>query len=304
MIEKEAQRILQLARRAELLGPDAKTWVERLTPLREDLLETARFLVKNGQEDQATELAAQVWRLWLLKGDISGGRAFLAAALDSGEGRPSRSRALALYGDGLLAFRAGSMIESEQRNEAALAVARVVQDQEAEALALIGLSRVAFRKGDYEQVRLLASTARTLTQNLNSPATLASLHMLAAGTRLAGDYDAAVQIYSESLALNRRLGDLRGVAMELHNLGHVELHRGNTETAQRYFAERDKIRNQDDPYEAAMTHLNRAALAFAQGDRSSVKEYLQRMNTTLESAAIALDPDDAFEVEWLHDHMR
>jgi tetratricopeptide (TPR) repeat protein len=127
--------------------------------------------------------------------------------------------------------------------------------------------------------------------------------MLAAGTRLAGDHDEAIELYTESLELNRRLGDSRMVGMELHNIGHVELHRGNLDAAERCFAECADVRNHDDPYEAAMTHLNHAALAFARGDRERAAELLRRTQSTLEGAGIVLDPDDAFEVEWLHDQL-
>ena len=48
-----------------------------------------------------------------------------------------------------------------------------------------------------------------------------------------------------------------------------------------------------------MTHLNYAALAFARGDRARAVELLQQTQTTLDAAGIVLDPDDAFEVDWL-----
>lgn len=303
MTRDEADRLLALAREAKLVGPDAAKWVERLAPEREDLMEAVRFLVANREEEEAAELAANVYRLWLLSSDIASGRKLLSAALDIGEGRPSRARALALYGDGLLAFRAGAMKDSQARNDAALEAARAVNDREAEAHALVGLSRVAFRNGDYERVRLLAAEARDLTRNLDVAAGLAPLHMLAAGTRLAGNYDEAIALYTESLELSRHLGDSRGVAMELHNMGHVELHRGNVDAAERCFAKCGDVRNHDDPYEAAMTHLNHAALAFARGDRERAADLLRRTQSALDSAGIVLDPDDAFEVEWLHDRL-
>lgn len=274
-----------------------------LAPERGRLAEAVRFLVESGEEESAAELAANVWRLWLLSGDVVAGRQLLSAALDNGEGRPSRARALALYGDGLLAFRVGAMIDSQERNDAALKAARAVNDREAEALALVGLSRVAFRDGDYTRVQLLAAEARDLTRNLDAAAGLPPLHLLAAGTRLAGNYDEAIRLYTESLEVNRRLGDKRGVAVELHNIGHVELHRGNVDAAERCFAECADIRNHDDPYEAAMTHLNHAALAFARGDREGAAELLRRTQSALEGAGIVLDPDDAFEVQWLHDRL-
>ncbi|MDQ2968440.1 MAG: hypothetical protein M3R37_09005 [Actinomycetota bacterium] len=303
MTRGEAERLLAIAREAKLVGPDAAKWVERLAPEREELGEAARFLAENGEEEAAAELAANVWRLWLLSGDVAEGRQLLAAALDLGEGRPSRARALALYGDGLLAFRAGAQTESQERNEAALEAAGAVGDREAEALALVGLSRVAFRDGDYARVRSLAAEARELTRDLDEEAGAAPLHMLAAGTRLAGDHDEAIELYTESLELNRRLGNSRTVGMELHNIGHVELHRGNVDAADRCFAELADVRNQDDPYEAAMTHLNHAALAFARGDRERAAELLRRVQSTLDGVGIVLDPDDAFEVDWLRDRL-
>ncbi len=303
MTRGEAEHLCTLAREAKLEGPDAASWVERLSPQREKLVEATRFLAENGDEEAAVELAANVWRLWLMVGDIAGGRQLLRTALDADEGRPSRARALALYADGLLAFRTGAQAESQVRSQAALDAARAVGDREAEALALVGLSRVAFRAGDYARVRSLASEARELTRDLDLAAGVAPLHLLAAGTRLAGDYDEAIALYTESLELNRRLGYSRRVGVELHNIGHVELHRGNIDAAERCFAECAEIRNPNDLYETAMTHLNQAALAFARGDRERTAELLRRIQSTLDGAGIVLDPDDAFEVKWLHDQL-
>lgn len=303
MTREEALRLLALAREAKLVGPDAERWVERLRPERDALVEAARFLAENGERDAATELAAKVWRLWLRTGDGTDGRRMLAAALDAGEARPSRERALALYGDGALAFREGAQADSKARNEEALETARAVDDREAEALALVGLSRVAFRDGDYARVQALAQQAQELTKELDAAAGVAPLHLLAAGTRLAGDYDRAIELYTESLELNRRLGDRRMVGMELHNLGHVELHRGNVDSAERCIAELAEYRDANDPYEEAMTHLNHAAIALARGDRKRSIELLRRTLSALDNAGIVLDPDDDFEVNWLHQQL-
>src|SRR5712692_8091712 len=97
-------------------------------------------------------------------------------------------------------------------------------------------------------------------------------------------HDEAIELYNESLGLNRRLGDSRMVGMELHNIGRVELHRGNVDAAERCFGECADVRNHDDPYEAAMTHLNQAALAFARGDRERAGELLRRTQSALDSA--------------------
>jgi hypothetical protein len=299
--EAEAERLLGLAREADLVGPDAASWVARLAPERERLVEAARFLAGHGQEQAAAELAAGVWRLWLASSEVAGGRELCAAALDAGAGEPSRARALALYGDGVLAFRQGAQAESQARNQQALAVARAVGDRE--ALALVGLSRVALRDGDYPRVRRLAAQARGCTVGLDAAAAVAPLHLLAAGTRLAGDLDEAAELYAESLELNRRLGDQRMVGVELHNLGHLELHRGNLAVAERWFAEAAGLRDPADPYDAAMGELNQAALAVVRGNRQRAAGLLGRAQAMLDSAGIVLDPDDAFEVGWLRDRL-
>ena len=83
MTRGEAERLLALARQAKLGGPGAAMWVERLAPEREELVEAARFLAENGEEEAAAELATNLWRLWLLSGHVAG----RAAAACSGAGR-------------------------------------------------------------------------------------------------------------------------------------------------------------------------------------------------------------------------
>lgn len=93
------------------------------------------------------------------------------------------------------------------------------------------------------------------------------LHLHAAGVRLGGDYDAARDLYLESLALADRLGNERIEQMEYHNLGWVELHRGDPDSAARMFAERD-ARSGLDAYGDAWSELNAAAIALGRGDRA------------------------------------
>ena len=302
MTPEEARAVAASVRDADLVGPDGATWVERLAPERERLVEAAQTLLATGSEDAGLELGAQLWRLWMRIGDIGGGRRFLAILLNH-DAKASRARAVALYADGVLAFREGKQSESQWRSEQALTVARQVGDREAEALALVGLSRVAFRDGDYERVIELASRARELVKDLHPQAASMPLHLLAAGTRLQGDHDRAVAHYTESLELFRSLKDAAGIAMELHNLGHVELHRGHVDVAARYFEECARLRTRDSPVDAAMTHLNQAALAYARGERERAQQQLGLVQPALDQVGMRLDPDDAFEVNWLRERL-
>ena len=110
MTREEADRLLELAREARLTGPETATWVERLSPERDALREAAEWLVAGGEAEAATELAAAVWRLWLLRGEPADGRRLLAPVLDR-DARATSARARALYADGALAFRTGDQAE-------------------------------------------------------------------------------------------------------------------------------------------------------------------------------------------------
>ncbi len=308
MSRDEAERLLELSREARWtlpsssgrpVGNEVPDPVERLVAEQEALGEAARVLAEEGDGEAAAELAANVWRLWMLSGDAAAGRAFLAAVLDGGDGAPTCARALALYGDGLLAFRQGALEESRARNEAALAEAGAVGDPEALALANLGLSRVALEHGDYDRARALAFRARELARPLEEAMGQAPLHMHAQATRLAGDYDEAAALFAASLALNRRLGDQGMVGVELHNLGHVELHRGNVDAAERYFAECAQLGSADDPYDAAMRELNAAAVAYGRGDPERARELLARAESILEETGTEAAADDRLELDRL-----
>jgi ATP/maltotriose-dependent transcriptional regulator MalT len=260
-------------------------------------------LAERGDHAAAIELAANAWRIWLVARDVAGGRAFLAAVLDGTAETPSRERALALYGDGLLAFWQGAHEDSRRRNDAALEAARTADDPEALALAHLGLSRVAVEDGDYERGRELAVAARTHARGLGAAMRQAPLHLHAQSTRLAGDYDAAAELFAESLALNREIGDEGMVCVELHNLGHVEIHRGNPDAAERRFAEAARLSSAGDPYSAAMSSLNDAVVAHSRGEGARASALLDRAESTLLEARIPAAADDRFELDWLRERL-
>ena len=309
----EVNRLLALSRRARWTFPTSSgspvrraqedEAVELLVAEQDALAEACRFLIESGDRDAALELAANTWRLWMMTRDLAGGRAFLAAVLDGGDATPSRERALALYGDGLLAFWQGAHDESRRRNEAALAAARAVDDPEALALARLGLSRSAFSAGDFAGARSLARQAREHAYGLEPAMGQAPLHLHAQGTRFAGDLDEAAALFEESLALNRRLDDEGMVGVELHNLGHVEIHRGNVDAAERLFTELEALTGGDDPYGRALARLNEGVVAFARDDRDRAATLLAEVDAVLAESGTELAPDDRYEVEALRDRL-
>jgi len=277
--------------------------VELAVQERESYANAARVLLDNGDEGGAVEIASNSWRLWRVARDIAGGRAFLASILDKGQKKPSRTRSLALYGDALLAFLQGKIEESRQRSQAALDAALAVNDLEALTLAYLALSRVAFEDGDYSKSLGLAVKARESACNQDPALGQAPLFLHANATRMTGDYDEAAALFEQSLALNRKINDQGMVRAELQNLGLVEIHRGNTDAAERYFVESERLGSTDDPYSTAMASLYQAFIAFGRGNMNESRTLLQRALVILKEAKMDAGPDDQFEINWLSAHL-
>jgi tetratricopeptide (TPR) repeat protein len=274
--------------RGEPAGP-----VARLVEVRPRLADAVAAL----EPGAATELAARCWRLWVLARDVTGGRAFLAPVVD---GPATRWRSLARYGDGLLAFWAGDVAASRARSEAALADAGT--DPEALALGHLGVARAAVSDGDAVKATEHALAARAAARDLGEPFAQAPLHMHAQARLLARDLDGAAALFEESLALNRRLDDAGMVVCELHNLGFVQVRRGEADAAERLFEECQRLAPASDPFAKAFGELNRGAVAFVRRDPGTARLKLAAAEAMLREAG--LDPDGESDVRWLRDELQ
>lgn len=242
--------------------------------------------------------AAEHWREWFDRGEFDEGLARLRDALDApGAELPSLDRVRVLYGAHLFAFRRGE--PSREYAQQTLDLARELGDPRGECDGLTGLARAALRDGEYGQVAdYAAEGVRRAREAGDAAAEGSPLHLQAAGVRLSGDYERARELYLESVALAERLGDERRKQMEFHNLGWVELHRGDVDAAERMFAERD-ARSGIDAYGDAWQDLNAAALALARGRRDEAVRLFELGTQKLAGLGAELDPDDQSEVDWL-----
>lgn len=245
---------------------------------------------------------AEQWREWFNRGEFDEGAARLREALDApGADAPSTDRVRVLYGAHLFAFRRGE--PSREYAQESLELARELGDVRGESDGLTGLARAALRDGEYDDVaRYAAEGVRKAREADDSAAEGAPLHLQAVGARLSGDYERARDLYLESVALAERLGDEQRKQMEFHNLGWVELHRGDVEAAARMFAERDS-RSGIDAYSDAWQDLNTAALALRRGERNEAAQLFVSGRRKLADLGVALDPDDQFEMDWLTQHL-
>jgi tetratricopeptide (TPR) repeat protein len=259
----------------------------------------SRF-VDAGEPCAALEIVGRAWRIWSSSGKLEEGSAAAAVALGAAaDGNCRAWRARALYGAGVIAFRAGDDVASRALNGELLELARVSVDVRGECDAMTGLARLALRRGDYEEVVSLARQARDKARLAGeAEAEAAPLHLEAAGVRLQQHYEDARRLYAESLELNERIGSAAFVAMERHNLGWVSLHLGDVEAAEAFFRERD-AQSPPDGYGDAWKDLNWAAVAAIRGEPEEARNRFNTGLQALDALGVALDPDDKFELDWL-----
>src|SRR5260370_23015508 len=197
------------------------------------------FVVK-GEDSSALEIVGRVWRAWIMSGSVEAGAAAAKGALDASGDSLDVWRARALYGDGLIAFRQGDNQRSRSRNEELLELAPRIEDVRGECDGLTGLARLALRASDYGAVVELAREARLKARAAaDREAEAAPMHLEAAGLRLDNRYDEARRTYQDRPELSERLAKPPVAAMEQHNLGWVEIHRGAVDAAAGWVRRRD-----------------------------------------------------------------
>ncbi|MCC7143760.1 MAG: tetratricopeptide repeat protein [Candidatus Eisenbacteria bacterium] len=283
-----------------------EAWVVELVERRDEIAAAARGSLAQGRVEEAVELAACAWRLWMQGRDVAGGRAFAEEVLRASGGVASAARAKLHYGAGLFAFWQGDVEGSRRESAAALALAEATADEEALTLAHLGLARAALEESDAPTARKHATEARrrvgALAPTLGPAIGQAPLHLYAQAARRAGDLDEAAEVFRESLALNRLVDDSMMVVIELENLGRVEAHRGNRAEAERCLAECAALGGEvpeSDPYGRVMLALDRAFLAVLRDDAPETKAILAEIDALLRETGIELASDDRLELEWI-----
>ncbi len=300
--EEEAQRLLQISRKAEWAFPSssgrpvAKSIPEWLNSLRIDrplFSGAVQFFLEKGRVDEAYELSANVWRLWVLEHKEKEGRLFLGTLLSKKNFPETRYCALTLYGDGLLAFRLGDIAASHNSNNEALVIAEKINDTEAQGLALLGLSRAEFSESNFEQSYEHAGKSLELLKRLG-PSYMQGVLTFAGQSALSlGKLNEAESFFRQSLELNRQLNDETMFAVDLHNLGHTEVRLGKIDEAESHFKECEELPGDPgDNYGLAFNLFNRATISYARNDISNARIFINQSREIIDKNNIRLAIED------------
>jgi predicted ATPase/DNA-binding NarL/FixJ family response regulator/transcriptional regulator with XRE-family HTH domain len=195
--ERHARHFGEMAIASEnaLTGPDATAWTTRLEAAVPDL-QLALHWAEEHDLDLGLDMAAALWRWWLLTGRLSIGRGWLAGLL-----RQAGSR-------------------RDDRTGRAMCAAAVL----------------AAENGDYHQAIRHAELSLGVFESLGMTERMAfASTVLASAHRYIGDNAAARRSFQDAMDLRIALGDRRGVSVAINNMALLELDDGNLERARELF---------------------------------------------------------------------
>ena len=237
---RHAAWCLKLAERVEpeLLGPEQRSWSERLETEHANLRAALSWLTESGRAGAALRLASALWVFWFLRGHLREGYDWLAQALAVESEATPADRVRALWAAGMLAWSQGDFRRAEALGVEArdLAEDHGLVFGKATAFYLLFLSTQT--QGRYSEAIALGEESAAGMRESGARSWLA--YVLAdVGTRLVkeGDRKRGEAWIEEGLALHREFGNKQGLGNKLCDLGLVSHQAGDTRAAARHYAE-------------------------------------------------------------------
>jgi predicted ATPase/DNA-binding SARP family transcriptional activator len=162
------------------------------------------------------------------------------------------------------------------------------------ARALNRAGVLAWRQGDYPAAMALHEQSLAIQRELGDKRGIVlALHELGNVVHLQGDYLAARMLHEESLAISRELEDSQGIADSLDYLGNVSREQGDYETARVFYAESLAISRE---------LKNRGGIAWLLNQMGSVSREQGDYETARayfeESLAISRELGDKWGIAW------
>jgi non-specific serine/threonine protein kinase len=280
----------------------------------QDNLRAALTWALGNDRDLALHLAADLGPSWYMRGALTEGHEWLAAAT-AASSAPSPTLARALTHAGWVAYWQGDYERSRTLARQGLAIGRDLGDamETARAVNLLGgVYHIADE--DFEAAQRCYAEAYDIRLELNDRWGISSsLNNLALAKHDAGDYETAESLMRQALAQVDVLGDRRARANALDSLARIVLERGKYAEARRYHSEclalaqeiGDKVDTAD-----ALDGLARVAVAEAEPERAltiagaahalrdrigyeTPKPWRRRLQESIDSARAALSLETA-----------
>ena len=234
-----AETYLALAKEyvQHLRGPEQALWLSRLQIEEDNLRAALSWSLSGADVALGAELTAALALFWRRRSRFQEADSAAQRAIAQLATEPNRL-ALPLH------LLLGDVYEPLARYDAAathygagLGMATALDDPLSQVLALTGLSRVAWRHGDYSQAEGHALRALHIAESAQHEFALARAdYCLGVVRSHQGRYAEAEELYLRSLAISQATGNVRGAAHALLELGWSASARGEYDRARSYLA--------------------------------------------------------------------
>jgi predicted ATPase/DNA-binding SARP family transcriptional activator len=254
----------------ELRRTEQMLWLDRLEG-EYDNLRAAWDSAIESDAKLASRLASALLDFWIMRGNPSEGREWLAQLLpQTAQWGQTTGRARVLSVAGRLSYFHRDIESARQFLEEALAIARKLGDKKQMAFALNWLGYIANYRPDDQTAQAIAEEGLAIYHELQDPLGIIETTFFLAMTS-PGQYPEAEERCIISLAKLRELGDNFGVAYALNLLGELARFRGDHERARQFYEENLEILRKLGSRATVSPMLNLAWVSLYGGDARKAK---------------------------------
>ena len=240
--EQHARYYLALAEEAEpeLKGEGQVAWLERLEREHDNLRVDMRWLLRQGESEEAARLGWALWLFWGIRGYYDEGRRSMEQALsvEGSDAMPASARAKALYVEGMMENYQGDHLSAEVLLEESISLFRELDDKLGTAYALSNAGFAALGQGQPQKAITLTEEAVDLFLEVDETWGAAiELGFLAVAWRDQGDHERAKRLAERGLALSREVGERQAISVALNTLATLAQAERDHERARELFEE-------------------------------------------------------------------
>jgi non-specific serine/threonine protein kinase len=236
---RHAEYFTALAERAEPHtrgGAEQMRWLRRLEAEHDNLRAMFRWSMRGGGEF-ALRLVGTLGYFWWRQGHYAEGQQWTARALEVSGDAPPAVRANIFFAAGIACKYRNEVVSGKRMFRKALELYRELGAQRDIGYTLTVLSYLSVgRQDEYEEAVALCEEGLALLREADVKSGVAqAFNNLGELARLQGDLPRAKEAYEESLNVAREIGDGLRESILLINLGLVAQHEGDSERAQALF---------------------------------------------------------------------
>ncbi len=266
---RHAEYFLAVAEQARELFSSGKADEAVYTSLdleHENLRAALGWAGEHGDVELEVRLAAALRQFWIVRGYLSEGRRFFAAAVERTAAGDPRLRAEARMQGGAFPYRQGDLATAKDWWQEALELLRDSGDADAIARCAGELGAVAFSEGDLVRATALLQEAGTRFQEVGDRMRFGIVASnLAEVCVMRGERQEALRDAEQGVSNGRAVGDRDGLAVALYGLGRIQKLLGDDVAARQTFGE-SLVYGRSVGYREVIANCVEAAAEFALAD--------------------------------------